>query len=252
MALQDDAIVLRLVDYSETSQITTLMTRATGVVRLIAKGVRRSTKTRFSPGLDLMERGRVVFTLPRNEAQLGALIEWTQIDGFRELRRDLDRLYAGLYAIETAAALTHEHDPHPLVFDAMVDLFETLAGRRNAPQPDWPLLSAVVRYQAALLRTIGYAPNLKQCTVCGREAATGRAAWFSARAGGLVCRACAPQVADCRPLPARLLDPDRSRTLVREWFDLLNNCLQERAGRDFRTVSRLVARHAATRRRKTP
>ena len=46
----DQAVVLLRYDYSETSQIVALMTRDHGVVRAIAKGIKRGTKTRFATG----------------------------------------------------------------------------------------------------------------------------------------------------------------------------------------------------------
>ena len=56
--LQDHAIVLRLTDFSETSQIATVFSAEHGSLRLIAKGARRSTKTKFAAGLGAIERTR--------------------------------------------------------------------------------------------------------------------------------------------------------------------------------------------------
>ncbi len=58
--ISDRAIVLRRLDYSETSQILALFTREYGQVRVIAKGIKRSTRSRFAVGIDLLEVGQVV------------------------------------------------------------------------------------------------------------------------------------------------------------------------------------------------
>ena len=246
---RDQAIVLRLAEYSEASQVCTLLTRDTGQVRLIAKGVQRGTKTRFAVGLDLLERGDAGFSLPRGDTQLGILTEWVQTDTFRELRGDWRRLNAGLYALETAAALTQEHDPHVQLFDAIIELLESLADRKEPPAAaeGLPALRAVVRYQAELLRSIGFAPNLRQCTACGRPHKRGQPAWFSSRTGGLLCRDCCGTHPDRVVLHDRLLDPQQSRGAVREWFALLDGYLRDLAGREFRTAAVLIGADRDTR-----
>ena len=54
----DNAVCLRKLDYSETSQVLTLFTAGHGLVRVIAKGQKRSTKTKVGVGVDLLEWGR--------------------------------------------------------------------------------------------------------------------------------------------------------------------------------------------------
>src|SRR5438477_9332566 len=115
--LKDDAIVLRRLDYSETSQILLIFCRELGPQRLIAKGIKRSTKTRVAVGVDLLEFGTVVLSRRSTaDAQLGIMTEWRQRDTFSHLRRDLLRLYAGQYAAEAISQLTEAGDPHPGLF----------------------------------------------------------------------------------------------------------------------------------------
>src|SRR5438477_8405757 len=93
--LKDDAIVLRRLDYSETSQVLLVFCRELGPQRLIAKGIKRGTKTRVAVGVDLLEFGTVVFSRRAgSDAQLAIMTEWRQADTFAHLRRNLLRLYA--------------------------------------------------------------------------------------------------------------------------------------------------------------
>ncbi|MCH7814056.1 MAG: recombination protein O N-terminal domain-containing protein, partial [Planctomycetes bacterium] len=46
--ISERAVVLRRVDYSETSQVLVLLTRGHGKVRAIAKGIKRSTRKHFA------------------------------------------------------------------------------------------------------------------------------------------------------------------------------------------------------------
>ncbi|MBU0637869.1 MAG: DNA repair protein RecO [Planctomycetes bacterium] len=240
MALRNDtAVVLRHSDYSETSQIVTLFTAQTGLVRLIAKGARRGTRQRFAPGIDLLETGTVSFAPARGQAGLGTLAEWVQQDAFLGLRRAAVRLYGGMYAAELVNALTQEHDPHPTLFEALLELLRTLAadGEQSASYP----ATALVRFQLELLTAIGYAPRLAQCVDCGRPRPRGAAAYFCSTAGGLVCRDCEMHHVEKRRLSAALLDAGPQHVKPREWFALLDYHLTHVAGRPARLAAHLGA-----------
>ena len=230
----DEAVVLRLTEYSETSQIATLFGARYGLLRLIAKGARRSTKTRFAVGLDLLELGEVGYVPPHGDAQLGTLTEWVQRDAFAGLRRELLRLHGALYALELVASLTEEGDPHPDLFRALVELLRGLAGEQPAP-PQLP------RFQNALLRAIGYAPNLEECVACHRRLAPGGVVYFSAGAGGLLCRDCEAPFVEKRRVPPRLLVTTPATGDPRDWFELLDYHLTYIAGRQLKTAERVLA-----------
>lgn len=255
----DRAIVLRLSDYSETSQIVTLLTAEGGLVRLIAKGARRATRSRASVGLDLLELGEVAFTLPRGDAQLGLLTEWVQRDAFLGLRRDMSCLTAGLYAAEAAAALTHEHDPHPRLFDALLRMLGSLAEDADAPpaaagQTDAEARAAaarlraaglLVRFQMELLREAGYEPVLDRCAGCGKVRPARSSAVFNSSAGGLLCRSCAPRHAERLPLSSGMLDrgPESDPSA---WFALLDHHIGQVVGRALGSGAWLRARMKPT------
>ena len=59
-AEKTDAIVLRVIDFSETSCVVTLMTRDFGKITALAKGARRR-KSPFEAALDLLSVCRIVF-----------------------------------------------------------------------------------------------------------------------------------------------------------------------------------------------
>ncbi len=231
----DLAIVLKLTEFSETSQIVTLLGQRHGQIRLIAKGARRSTRKRFAAGLDLLELGEVGFLLPRGDAQLGTLTDWQQRDAFMGLRRAALPLAGALYAIELVAGLTEEHDPHPELFVGLRDTMHSLSS--NEP-PAGPI---IVQFQMIVLKTIGYAPELGRCIDCGRPPASNQPTWFTAGGGGLLCRDCEPHHQEKRRMPTRperaLDDPAESP----RWFDLLDYQLTFVAGRKFKTAARVTA-----------
>ncbi len=57
--IRDHAVALRRYEYSETSQVIVFFTRDHGLVRAIAKGIKRSTKTRFAAAVDPCDAPRL-------------------------------------------------------------------------------------------------------------------------------------------------------------------------------------------------
>lgn len=228
-AIKDEAIVLRRLDYSETSLVLAFLTREHGPRRLIAKGVKRSTKTKFATGIDLLERGQLMFVAKtRSEGALGTLTEWRQTDAYLGLRRDLQRMYSGQYAAEVTSAMTEEADPHPELFDALAELLGGLAAGGDA-------LPLLVGYQCTLLTSAGLWPDLTRCVMCDKPAPPKRAGYFSAHQGGLICRDCEPTLAEKRKVSAAALTALRERAVsadaARNAFDLLNYTISHTIGR---------------------
>lgn len=224
----DSAIVVRLSDFSETSQVATLFSRRCGLLRLMAKGLRRSTRQKFAVGLDLLEMGEISFARARGEVGLGTLAEWVQRELFLGLRRSRASLDAGLYAAELVSRLTQEYDPHPSVFDDLLELLTNLA----APESEPPQVLAV-RFQARLLKATGFAPQLRECVQCGAARDASRPAWFSSAAGGLICGNCREKTRECAPLPQPIRKGAGISEAPQAWFGLLDYHLAHIAGAAF-------------------
>jgi len=180
------ALVLRTVDWSETSRIATLWTREFGKVRVLAKGGRR-LKSNFESALDLLTVCSIVL-LRKSTGSLDLLTEARVVRRFPQLRTDLTALYAGYYIAELLADLTEDYDPHALLFDEALDALETFGtGPRQGEKPTTGLRLA--RFELVLLRELGYSPTVELCAAC-EAPVNGLGAAFSAAAGGVVCPAC--------------------------------------------------------------
>jgi DNA repair protein RecO (recombination protein O) len=119
------ALVLRVVEFSETSSVVTLLTREFGKVRGLAKGARRP-KGPFESALDLLSLCRIVFLRKSSEA-LDLLTEAKLEQRFRPAPRSLSSLYAGYYVAELLNELTDDSDPHPELFDQAIHTLESLS-----------------------------------------------------------------------------------------------------------------------------
>lgn len=150
-AEHDDALVLRLWDWSETSQNAAVFTRTHGVIRGLAKGSKRP-KSPYSGGLELLTVGEVGF-IHRPNSDLSLITEWDLRESFPPLHASLPCHFAGMYIADLLYHLLQPRDPHPTLFD------ESLRALRGLISPD-AVHPVLARFQWALLSESGYRPNL--------------------------------------------------------------------------------------------
>ncbi len=200
--VSDEAVVLKRLDYSETSQVLVLFTRLHGKARAIAKGIKRSTRTRYAAAIDLLDVGTVSLShrAGRGDA-LATLTEWKQVRYFAGLRQSLPGMYAAQYAAEVTAGMTEDWDAHPGLYDSLVDLLGQLA---DVERP----LPALVAFISRLLTEAGLAPQFERCVGCSRPIgnhAPEGTLFFSSFEGGPLCRDCEPAHIEKRQLRTEVL-----------------------------------------------
>jgi DNA repair protein RecO (recombination protein O) len=172
--VRTEAVVLRSLDYGETSQIVTLFTREKGKLGVMAKGARRP-KSSFGATLQPMAYTQVVFYYKPTRT-LQTLSESSHVESFHRLRRDLRRITVGLRIVELIDALMETEDPAPDVFALLVRVLGRLnvAERRFANL--WPYV------QLRLAQRLGVAPAVDRERV---EAVTGDEGVLSLVDGGV-------------------------------------------------------------------
>lgn len=179
-------VVLKVVEFSETSCVVTLYTRDFGKITALAKGARR-LRSPFEGAIDLLATCRIVF-LRKSLDKLDLMTEAKLLRRFRSASTDLSRFYAGLYVIELVSALTDHADPQPELFDLVERTIEEID---SAEQP--PVALQLLRFQMELLKMLGNQPSLDECVECGLSVDTtndpGRVA-FGMLAGGVYCPRC--------------------------------------------------------------
>lgn len=168
---KDQAICIRDLDWSETSQLVVMLTRGHGKVRGLAKGSRRQSPSaiaRFSGGINLLNRGEVVATTRRN-TQLAAVTEWDLQDDHFHLRRDLAALRLASYGADLCNAMLADEDAHPGTFEALRAFLQALVrGGSEVPPPGGAADAsgahgeALLRFQWAVLSDCGFQPELSR------------------------------------------------------------------------------------------
>lgn len=153
MIVRTDAVVLRTLDYGETSRIATLLTRSHGVVGALARGSRRPT-SQFGSTLQPMAAVQVVF-YHRPGRGLQTLKEAAHIVRWKQLGSDFERVPLGLRAVEVARGVLGEGEAHPLALDLLI---RTLAFLDAADAP----ANGVPWFQLRVASLLGFAPDVQR------------------------------------------------------------------------------------------
>jgi DNA repair protein RecO (recombination protein O) len=171
-----------------------MLTEHHGVVRAVAKGVRRTT-SKFGARLDPFVHTRVLFHRGRG---LDTITQADIIDAHSLLREDYLRYIFGSAMLEMAWRSLHEDQQIPRLFEALELSLRSLEGEVC----DYTLLLAAFELKVCSL--IGYRPRLLECTHCGTVLA-GRPGYLSLGSGGVVCENCAGQAGSTRRIAAESL-----------------------------------------------
>ena len=154
MIVRTEAVVLRSIDYGETSQIVTLFTREKGRLAVMAKGARR-TKSPYGSTLQPMAYTQVVFYY-RETRGLQTLSESAHVAPLLDLRRDLEKIALGLRLVELVYALTEEEDAQPPVFRLLTQSLQALDMATTRPANVLP------HFQLRLASALGFAPAFEK------------------------------------------------------------------------------------------
>jgi DNA repair protein RecO (recombination protein O) len=214
---RDSAVVLRVGKLGEADRIVTLLSRRSGRIRAVAKGVRR-TKSRFGGRLEPFSHVDVQLHAGRS---LDTVTQAVTLDPFgAQIASDYARYTAATVIAETADRLAaEERQPwlrlYLLVVSALRALAEPVpeepapAGSDAALVPQIPEAHpSTYRHpslvmDAFLLRAMalaGWAPALAECARC---AAPGPHAAFHVPSGGALCAGCRG-AGFVRPAPATI------------------------------------------------
>jgi DNA repair protein RecO (recombination protein O) len=180
MSLYRDAgVVLRTHKLGEADRIITLLTRDRGLVRAVAKGIRKTT-SRFGGRLEPFMHVDLQLAEGRS---LDIITQVETIDAFaRDLGGNYAAYTAGTAMLETAERLVHDGEPAVQQLQLLVGALRAL----TTPDDRAPGL-ILDSYQLRALAVAGYAPTFDGCARCGRA---GPHRDFHAPSGGMLCHTC--------------------------------------------------------------
>jgi DNA repair protein RecO (recombination protein O) len=176
--LHDDAVVLRTYKSGEADRVVVLWTRQFGKVRVLAKGVRKTT-SRLGGTLETLAYVNVDLVKTRGEFYIARHV--AHREHLATLRGSYPRISAGYAVVEAVDAIPSDGVPDEEIFDLLVRVLLTLDD--DAYEPALVPASFYLR----LLALDGSEPVVNSCVNCGR---TGPLVAFDAEIGGTLCDHC--------------------------------------------------------------
>lgn len=171
-----DAIILRRSDFGEADRLLIVYAQEHGKLRLLAKGVRKTTSRKaghvelFMLTNMLVARGRTWDIVSQAEI----------VEPYRELREDLDKTSNAYYLAELVDRFTEEHDPNQPLFQLLA---LTLAHLGHIDDT-FVLLR---HFELHLLSLTGYQPQLYYCVTCQEALEPVENNYFHFVDGGTLC-----------------------------------------------------------------
>lgn len=179
-------MVIRSYDFGEADRVIVLLTKHHGLVRAVAKGVRRA-KSRFGSRLQLFVNLDVQMYAGRN---LATITQADTVDYFgAQIIDDYDKYTAACVMLEAAERLSMDEDPY--LYNSVV---HTLKQLQDTDRPMRELDSFLLK----AMEYAGWAPSLFNCAQCGKP---GPHHAFHPAVGGATC-------GNCRPPGAADIDPE--------------------------------------------
>lgn len=198
MEWTDSALVVHVGRFREADLCVRLLTPGQGLVTAFAFGASKSRR-RFTGCLDIFNLIRTRASTSRNGLFLN-LQEATLLEGPERLRTDWQRQGLAANCIRFVEALGVPPDGAAAAFALTRDLLALL---ENASIP--PALTPFF-FRFRLASDQGYAPDLTQCSHCGRPLDQPEDAWFLVAEGVTRCAGCRPRGAVALPVSREALD----------------------------------------------
>ncbi len=177
-----EAIVLRRMDFRETSLIVDLYTRDFGKLSGLLKGIRTEPE-KFASSLEVSSHNDVIFYKKLNTS-LHLVSACDLRDNFFDIRQSITK--AGMMGImmELIASVMQPEDKNEDVFNLALECLKELEAT-SSPE------KVTIIFKIKMLSLSGFKPHFDSCVACGSRI-FGQSK-FSLGLGGLLCEKCYPK-----------------------------------------------------------
>jgi len=205
--ISDEAVILRTYKSGESDRVVVLWTRQHGKLRVLAKGVRK-TSSRMGATLETLAYVTVDLVKTRGEFYIARHVQHKE--RLATLRSSYSRISAGYAVVEAVDAIPSDGVPDEEIFDLLIRVLLTLDDESFDPT----LVPSSFYFR--LLALDGSAPVVDVCVNCGRP---GPLVAFDAQIGGTLCDECRQGVTlsnDALVLIRRVVGGDLANVLREE------------------------------------
>ena len=177
-----DAINLKSYNLSEADKIMVMYSRDKGLIRGVAKGVKKP-KSKLGARMDLLVANKLMLHKGKN---LDTISQAEALNTFNATRRNMDKIFYSMYISEVVNNFGVEDDPcSAVIFDLLYEALSTVSEADSKVR----ILNAVLKFQLKMMRVSGFSLELDKCLCCGKSIDE-ESMYFSGRLGGVVCKEC--------------------------------------------------------------
>jgi DNA repair protein RecO (recombination protein O) len=158
--IETDSLVLKSYNLAEADKIVVLLTHDHGIVRGVAKGVKR-LKSRFGSGLEPFSEVRATYFQKEN-SELASIQKIELVRSNFAAASDPEFLQKFSYLADLLIAVVPPQDPSETTYRMVRASIDAAAGDPGS------LAAIGVYFELWLLRLAGYLPDWSRCDQCGR------------------------------------------------------------------------------------
>lgn len=179
MLYRIEGIVIRSIDYGESSKIITLCTKLHGKVGVFVRGAKKA-RSRHVAATQLFTYGEFVFF--RGMGHLGTLNSCEILESNRLLREQLHLTAYASYVVELMDKALQDEEADGLMFEQLHAYLQAIAKGKDVQV-------TTHLFEMKLCQRIGVAPQLYVCVTCGKKENIVAFSWWL---GGALCESCKP------------------------------------------------------------
>ena len=172
-----EGIIVSVVDYKESSKIINVLSPTDGVIGILARGAKK-VKSNLSGVTSKLTYG--YFYVNHKENGLSILNEVDVIDGFKNIRKNIDKISYSGYLLELAS-MAYKHDSNPGIYNLLIASLKKIDEGL-----DYDIITNILELK--LLEYLGIKPVIDCCVSCGSKADI---VTISSYKGGYLCKNCA-------------------------------------------------------------
>lgn len=169
-------IIIKEIDYKETSKIISLFSYDLGIINIIAKGT-KNLKSKTFGATSLITYGN--FHITYKEKGLSNLMEVDIINNFKNIKKDIIKISYATYLIDLVNQV-YKHTSNS-------DIYELFKNSLVKIEEEYDPLVICNILELKLLSFLGILPILDKCVECGK---TTDIVTISSYKGGYVCKNC--------------------------------------------------------------
>lgn len=145
-----EALVLKRIKRGELDNFYTLLTRSQGLIRVLAKGIRR-INSRRAPFFDLFNHLHVFLAKGKS---IDIVTDFSSINSFKDLKIDLKKVAIAFKLSELTDKFLPEAVPHQQIYENLLANFKILDNQKYLNNYE-----IVDKYGLFLLHNLGFLPH---------------------------------------------------------------------------------------------